>query len=121
MMKTKKNNKYVREVLKSLCPLTKLAYNQQKNTVPLLSNECIHKICESYHNLIHNRYQLSKKKLSKVKSHLYKSRKNIRKLAKSSTSLLSKRKLLLDNQTGKGIFGILASIIVPALIGAIQK
>ena len=119
-MKVKKA-KYIKEVLKYLKPLTKIPLKYRSEIVPLLSDECVHKICESCQNLLHNTYGLNEKKLSKAKTILFKSRKNIRVLAKPSSSLLSKRKLLKSNQTGKGIFSVLASIIVPALIGVLSK
>ena len=115
-----KNRKYLRNVLKILKPLTKLPLKELIKIVPLLSDDCIHKVCESCHNLLMNTYSLDKNKLAKVKSILYSSRNSIRQIAKPSTSLLSKRKIL-SNQTGKGIFTVLASVIIPAIIAAISR
>lgn len=119
-MKPKKVQ-YIRRVLQYLQPLSRLPLKERNKIVPLLSDECIHKICESCHNLLLNTYKLNEKRLSKVKSILYRSRKNVRKIANPSSSLLSKRKLLSSNQTGRGFFTILASVIIPALIGLINK
>ncbi len=118
-MKTK-NTKYLKKVLVILKPLTKLPLEQLIKIVPLLSDDCIHKVCESCHNLLLNTYRLNKNKLKKVKSILYKSKNSIRQIAKPSTSLLSKRKIL-SNQTGRGIFTVLASVIIPAIIAGIRS
>ena len=47
--------------------------------------------------------------------------KDVRKLASPTTSLLRKRKLLSNQQVGGGIFTIIASTIIPALLSAIVK
>ena len=120
-MQEKKKKTYLKTVLKQLLPLTKLSPIQQKQIVPLLSDECVHKICESCQNLLSNNLNLNSKKRNFVKTILQKSRKNIRNISKPHTSLLRKRKILASNQTGKGIFSVLASVIVPTLIGLIKK
>ena len=120
MKKSGKKN-YLKKVLQQLKPLTKIPSKNRQDMVPLLSDECIHKICESCQNLLLNTFELDKKKLANVKRRLKNSQKEVRHLAKSKTSLLKKRQILSNEQTGKGIFTILASTIVPALIAALTK
>ena len=100
--------------------LTKLSQIQQKKIVPLLSDNCIHKICESCQNLLSDNLNLNSKKMQVVKSTLQKSSHNIRDISKPNTSLLRKRKILASYQTGKGIFSILTSVIVPSLIALLN-
>ena len=116
-----RKKKYIQKSLRTLLPLTKISSKQRANLIPLLSDECIHKICESCQNLLLNTFQLDEKKLTNIKRRLKNSQKDIRHLAKPRTSLLKKRQLLSNEQTGRGIFTILASTIVPALIAALTK
>ena len=116
-----KKKKYIQKSLKTLIPGTKISGKQREIIVPLLSDECIQKICESCQNLLMNTFQLDKKKLKNIKSRLKSSQNDVRRLAKPNTSLLKKRQLLSNKQTGKGVFTILASTIVPALIAAMTK
>ena len=116
-----RKKKYIQKTLKTLLPLTKISSKQRENLIPLLSDDCIHKICESCQNLLLNTFDLDKRKLTNIKRRLKKSQKDIRLLAKPRTPLLKKRQLLSNEQTGRGIFTILASTIVPALIAALTK
>ena len=116
-----RKKKYLQKTLKTLLPLTKLSNKQRENLLPLLSDDCIHKICESCQNLLMNTLQLDKKKLTYIKRKLKNSQNDVRQLAKTKTTLLKKRQLLSNEQTGRGIFTILASTIVPALIAALSK
>ena len=113
--------KYLKKVLQQLKPLAKIPSKSRLDMVPLLSDECIHKICESCQNLVLNTYGFDKGKLWKIKTKLKGSEKNIRLISKPTSSLLSKRKILASKQTGGGVFTLLASTIVPALIAALSK
>ena len=116
-----KKKKYIQKSLKTLEPLTKIRSKQRENLIPLLSDDCIHKICESCQNLLLNTFQLDKKKVSTIKRRLKPFQNELRHFANPKSSLLKKRKLLSNEQTGKGIFTILATTIVPALIAALSK
>lgn len=116
-----KKKKYIQKSLKTLVPLTKIRSKQRENLIPLLSDDCIHKICESCQNLLLNTFQLDKKKVSTIKRRLKPFQNELRHFANPKSSLLKKRKLLSNEQTGKGIFTILATTIVPALIAALSK
>ena len=78
-----------------LQPLTKIPSSKSVQLVPVLSDDCIHAICESCYNLLRNTYGLDKKKLRSVKRKLSQSKNDVRSLAKPNTSLLKKRKLLM--------------------------
>ena len=121
---TMRNNgrkRYIESVLRQLKPLTKIPAGLRQDMIPLLSDECIHRICESCQNLVHNTYGFDQSRLKKIKSLLKGSEKHMRLISRPSSSLLSKRKVLSSNQTGRGIFTLLASTIVPALVAALSK
>ena len=119
-MKEKKK-KILKKSFKTASTFNKTFSNSTKKIVPLLSDDCIHKICESCQNLLSDNLNLNSKKMHVVKSTLQKSHKNIRHISKPNTSLLRKRKILTSYQTGKGIFSILTSVIVPSLIALLKK
>ena len=120
-MKNSGKKKYIESVLRQLKPLTKIPATMRQDMIPLLSDECIHRICESCQNLVLNTYGFDQSKIKKIKSRLKGSEKQMRLISRPSSSLLSKRKVLSSNQTGRGIFTLLASTIVPALVAALSK
>ena len=117
----KSKQRYIEKSLRYLLPLTKIPHKNRTAFVPLLSDNCIHKICESCQNLLQNTYNFDKKKLKRVKKKLSTSPKHMRTFSNSSSSLLRKRQILSNDQEGSGIFSLLASTLIPALIGAIAK
>ena len=58
-----KDKKYIKRSLKYLAPLTQVPKKYKSSIVPLLSDDCIHKICESCQNLLQNTYGFDKRKL----------------------------------------------------------
>ena len=112
---------YIEKSLKYLLPLAEIPKNKRSSFVPLLSDNCIHKICESCQNLLQNTYKFDKKKLKLIKKKLTTSPDDMRSLSKPTSSLLRKRRILSTDQAGSGIFSLLATTIIPALIGAIAK
>ena len=117
----KLQKKYLREVVSTLSPLAKIPKSQTVSLLPLLSDDCIHKICETCQNFLMNSFNLDKRRLSYVRKKYNKSKKDIRILASPSVSLLRKRKILRGDQTGRGVISILASIALPALLSALSK
>ena len=113
--------KHIKKSLKYLTPLSKLPTHKSTSITHLLSDQAIHAICESCHNIITNTFGLSGRKLMRIKSKFNKSKKNMRLLANPSTSLLRKRRILSSEQTGKGVFSLIASVVIPALIAALSK
>ena len=84
-------------------------------------DECIHALCEICFNLLHQSIKLQKDKKHRLKQKLKPIRVDVRKLADSKLSVKSKRKLLSNPQVGHGIFTILASTVLPALISALAS
>ena len=117
----KAKEKYIKHVLKYLEPFSHFSPKKNTNIVPLLSDETIHKLCESCQNLLQNTYGINEKKIKKISKKMKPMAKDVRKLASPTTSLLRKRKLLSNQQVGGGIFTIIASTIIPALLSAIVK
>ena len=120
MVRAKKKN-YIKKVLSQLRPFSRIPVKMRQDIVPLLNDECIHKICESCQNLLLNTYGFDKAKLRKIKTKLRGSEKKIRAISNPSTSLLSKRRILANKQSGGGVFTLLASTIVPALVAALSR
>ena len=117
----KGKERYIKSVLQKLEPLSKITSKKSVQIIPILSDDCIHAICETCFNLLQNTYGLDKGKLRLVKRKLYTSRNDIRSMVNPNTSLLKKRRLLMKEQTGGGIFTVLATTIIPALIAALSK
>ena len=113
--------RYLRNVVKKLHPITKLKSKEAINIVPLLSDECIHKVCESCKNLLKNNYNFDDKTLRKIKKKLNVFKKDIRILAKPTSALSRKRSLLSNQQVGSGVFSILSSFVIPTILAALAK
>ena len=111
----------MKNVVNTLLPLTKIPFKHSTSLLPLLSDDCIHKVCESCQNFLSNSFNLDSKKINYVKKKFGKSKKQLRTLAKPNVSLLRKRKILGSVQTGRGVISILASIALPALLNALSK
>ena len=84
-------------------------------------DECIHALCEICFNLLHQSIKLDKNKKYRVKRKLTPIRVDVRKLADSRQSVKSKRKILSNPQVGHGIFSILATTVLPALLSALSS
>ena len=82
------------------------------------SQENIDHISEAVFNVVKGYYPCTKA-AQKKKAHLLD--KPLKKIANPKTSLKVKRKLLLDKQTGDGIFSILLSTVLPFVIGLLTK
>ena len=118
---TKFKRAYIKNVVKQLTPITKLKTKEAINIVPLLSDECIHKVCESCQNLLKNTYSFDKKKIQKIQKKLKPVKNEVRLLAKPNSNIIAKKKILSNQQVGKGVFSILASVIMPALLASLVK
>ena len=100
-MKTSKI-RYIRRVLASLEPLQKIPPKHRPAIAPILTDDCLHKICEGCQNLLRNTFDLDKNEMGKVRRKLKKHKKDIRIFSKPETSLARKRKILANPQTGGG-------------------
>ena len=101
---------------KFLQDLTKLSKADRKKYLAKCSSQNIEHISEAAYNILH---VCPCKPSVKKKVKLFD--KQLKKLANEKTSVKAKRKLLLDNQTGDGIFSILLSTVLPFVIGLLSK
>lgn len=106
------------EVLKKLMKVPK---KQRTEHLKKCSEEEIHTICEGCLNILNNDLQLSSKQLKKVKRLLTPVKNNVRTLSKPKVAISRKRQILSHQQTGSGIFSVLAGVVIPAIISAISR
>ena len=81
----------------------------------------IHTICNCCFNLLEDNIPLPLSKKKFIKIFLTPIQKEIKILGKKKASVKAKREILSDPQIGNGIFTLLASTILPALVSAIAK
>ena len=99
--------------------INNLKKEERKQFVEACSDECIHIICEACYNFLNGDLKLKRLKSIKEKFRPY--RFEIRKLASPSLKVKSKRKILSEPQNGGGIFTMLATSLIPAIIGLLSK
>ena len=81
----------------------------------------IHTISRCCFNLIEDNIPLPPNKKKSIKIIFSPIKKEIISLTNSRASIKKKREILADPQVGKGIFTVLASTVLPALISAFVK
>ena len=91
------------------------AYVEHANT------KDIHTISNCCFNLLEDNIPLQLSKKKKIKIFLKPIQKEINTLSDKNESVKKKRKILSDPQIGHGIFTMLVSMILPAIISAITK
>ena len=101
--------------------LSNLKAKDRLSVVDVCSDECIHAICESCFNLLKGTFPIEKEKSKRLKSKLMPLRFHIRKLADPKVSVKEKKDILNVPQVGKGIFSLIATTVLPALISAIAS
>jgi len=94
--------------------------NSKKKEIILkhLNDKSIDFICELVHNVIHNNFNLSSKKVRKIKTLLHPNKKSFRYLSKKSGRIDKKRKLMV--QHGQGI-GVILSTVLPILLNVLSN
>ena len=65
-------------MLASLEPLQKIPPKHRPAIAPILTDDCLHKICEGCQNLLRNTFDLDKNEMGKVRRKLKKHKKDIR-------------------------------------------
>ena len=85
------------------------------------SDDCIHAISECCHNILKNRFNFNHEQLSTVRKKFKPITADIRRLVKPSASIESKREILQKPQVGNGVLGIIASLVMPALMKLFLK
>ena len=112
-----------KNLMKVLSRLQKTLKNNKKQDrgkyLESCSDDEIHAICGACKNFLSNNIKMSEKKKSYLRKKLKPIKDDIRKLSKPQTSVKKKRELLKRDQTGKGVFSLLASVIIPSIISAI--
>ena len=119
--KQKMNKQSLRKRISTLQNMKQLKKAERLSFLKNCPDECIHALCEVCFNLLHQTIKLGKDKKYRVKQKLKPIRVSLRKLADPKLSVKSKRKLLREPQVGNGIFTVLASTVLPALISALAS
>ena len=101
--------------------LSNLKVKDRLSVVDICSDECIHAICESCFNLLKGTLPIEQEKRKRLKFKLMPIRFHIRKLADPKVSVKQKKDILKIPQVGKGIFSLIATTVLPALISAIAS
>lgn len=83
--------------------------------------ECINTICEACYNLLWNNFKFKKPKINKISKDLTNIKTDFKKISDPKIALKTKRQLLSKKQTGDGIFSILATTVIPALVSLLAK
>ena len=112
--------KNLMKVLSKLQKTSKNNKNQERRKyLESCSDDEIHAICGACKNFLSNNIKMSEKKKSYLRKKLTPIKDDIRKLSNPQSSVEKKRELLKRDQTGKGVFSLLASVIIPSIISAI--
>ena len=118
MNKMKKNHLW-----KILSTLQKAPKNNQKGErkkyLEFCTDDEIHAICGACKNFLCKNIKLTGKKKAYLRKKLGPIKNDIRQLSKPQTSVKKKREILKDDQVGKGVFSLLASVIIPSIVSAL--
>ena len=106
-------------LIKTINSVNQLKKREKMDMARDCPENIIHSICECCHNLVEDYLPLNREKKYKDRDKLRPIRHEVRELTDSGTSVHRKRELLSDPQVGGGVFTILASTILPALISAL--
>lgn len=115
------NKQTMQKRVNTLRRMKQLKPDQRLGFLKSCPDECIHALCEVCYNLLHQSLKIDKDKKYRLKKKLLPIRVDVRKLADPKLSVKTKRKLLSKPQVGAGIFTILASTVLPALISALTS
>ena len=107
------------QLIKTINSVNQLKKEEKLDMAQDCPEHIIHSVCECYFNLCQDYLPLTRDKRYRVRKALKPIRHEVRELADSETSVERKRELLSDPQVGNGVFTILASTILPALISAL--
>jgi len=106
--------KLIKQKYDFLKDLTKLSKKERDIYIKKCSCDFLHVICEAVHNIVRGS---CKNKKSRRKSNLMV---DLKKLSNARFDIEKKRKILL-NQKGSGIFSLIASTVLPFLANLIFK
>ena len=112
-----------KNLMKVLSRLQKTPKNNKKQErrkyLESCSDDEIHAICGACKNFLCNNIELTEKKKAYLRKKLGPIKNDIRQLSKPQTSIKKKREILKDDQVGKGVFSLLASVIIPSIVSAL--
>ncbi len=112
-----------RKIIQNRIDLLKLIKSipssKRKDILNISDESTIHSICEILHNLFKNNFGLNLNKCGHIKRKFMPHKAKIKILMNPKTSVKKKRQILNDNQIGNGIFSMLATVAIPALISAL--
>ena len=104
------------QLIKTINSVNQLKKGEKLDMARDCPEHIIHSVCECCYNLCQGYLPLPREKKYRARNALKPIRHEVRELADSGTLLKRKRQLLSDPQVGNGVFTILASTILPALI-----
>ena len=119
MSKSKK--KTIQKRIDLLKLIKSIPSNKRASILNILDEESIHSICEVLHNLFKNNFGLNLKKCKHIRHKYAPHKTKIKVLMNPKASVKRKRQILSDNQIGSGLFTVLASVAIPALISALTS
>ena len=111
----------LRKKLRLLKQISKVKNIDRKQFFKQCSNECLDTLCEACYNLLWNNFRFNKPKIKRINKTLSTIRNDFKKISNPKISLKTKRYLLSKKQTGGGVFTILASTVIPALVSLLAK
>ena len=103
----------------TLKTIKQLKPNQHLDFLNNCPDECIHAVCEACYNILNQSLKFSKDQKHRLKKKLKPIRDDVRKLSNAKLSVKTKREILRKPQVGKGIFTLLATTVLPALISSL--
>ena len=115
------NIKVLKKRAKLLSLIKSVPKNKRSELLEFMSEEAIHWICECLHNLFKNTFGLNHKKCAHLRKRFGPYKNQIKTLTSPKTSLMKRKQIMSHSQTGDGIFAALASIALPAILGAITS
>ena len=101
--------------------LLKMSNSERRQYLMKCDQECINTICEACYNLLWNNFKFKKPKINKISKDLTNIKTEFKKISDPKIALKTKRQLLSKKQTGDGIFSILATTVIPALVSLLAK
>ena len=84
--------------------------------IKICSDENIYAKSDCCDKILDNSFKFDQKHISKIRKKLKPVKADIRKLAKNSTCIKSRREILQKRQVGEGVLDIITSLVIPTLL-----
>ena len=101
--------------------LKKIPKNKRSKIIKILDDNTIHNICECLSNLFKNTFNLSPNKCKSIRKKFHLHKKTILKLINPKSNIKQKKAILSTEQFGSGLFTLLATVALPAIIAALTQ